>query len=102
VGFERKNALEDKMSKGPSTLVARSVTVSRDDVRRILGDIDDAKFIEILGLHPSLSDLEQAAMWAAGDGDFLAKSGHPLVGVGAEIVDILIVDEDEEEPPKIQ
>lgn len=89
------------MLKQASTSVAQSTKVSHDDVRGILGDIDEAKIIEILGLHPSLPDLEQAAIWAAGDGDFLAKSGHPLVGVIAEIVDILAVEEDEEEPPKI-
>jgi len=80
--------------------VPHSSTVNRDDVRRILGDIDEGKIIEILGLHPSVPDLEQAAIWSAGDGDVLAKSGHPLGGIVAQIVDILAIDEDEEEPPR--
>lgn len=72
-------------------------TVGRDDVIRVLGEIDDATIIAILSLKPTLNDLEQAAMWSAGSGDVLAKQGHPLTGVVADIVDLLTVDE--EEPP---
>jgi hypothetical protein len=77
----------------------QSETASQEDAKRILGDLDDAKMIEILALNPSLADLEQAAIWATGDGDVLARSGHPLAGVIAEIVDILAADEEEEPPP---
>ena len=35
-------------------------------------------------------ELEEAAVWVTGDGDALAKSGHPLGGVVAAIVDIMI------------
>jgi hypothetical protein len=72
---------------------------SQEDARRILGDVDDDKLIEILALNPSPADLEQAAVWATGDGDVLAKSGHALSSVVAEIVDILTADEEEEPPP---
>lgn len=87
------------MSGQPPTSRAHSAPIGRDDLRRILGDMDDAKTIEILALNPSLADLEQAAIWATGDGDVLARSGHPLVGIAAAIVDILAVDE--EEPPPV-
>lgn len=73
--------------------------VSRGDLTRLLGDIDEAKVIDILRLEPSLADLEEAAIWIAGDGDVLAKSGRPLAGVVASIVDILTADE--EEPPQL-
>lgn len=73
----------------------------REDVKRILGDLDDAKTIEILELNPSLADLEEAAVWATGDGDVLGKSGHALAGTAAAIVEILTADE-EEEPPAIR
>lgn len=68
-----------------------------DDVRRILGEIDDATLIEIMALKPTVNDLEQAAVWAAGDGDILAKQGGPGGGVVADIVDLFTTDE--EEPP---
>jgi hypothetical protein len=85
------------MSKQPSGSRAHLAPVSQDELRSILGDIDDARIMEILALGPSLTDLEEAAIWATGDGDVLAKSGRPLAGVVANIVDILTVDE--EEPP---
>jgi hypothetical protein len=63
-----------------------------------LGDIDEA-IIAILALKPSLAELEQAAVWATGDGDVLGKTGHPLTAIAAQIVDILTADEEEEPPP---
>ena len=77
-----------------------TATVSRDELQHILGDIDDAKAIEILALKPSLADLEEAAIWASGDGDVLAKGGHPLGATAAKIVEILTLDE--EEPPPVR
>lgn len=85
------------MSRQPSTSSVRLATVSRDDLHRILGEIDDAKVMTILALNPSLADLEEAAIWATGDGDVLARDGRPLSGVAADIFDILTADE--EEPP---
>lgn len=73
---------------------------TRQDVRRIVGDVDDAKLVAILSLQPSVSELEEAAMWSRGDGDVLGKAGHPLTGVAARLFDILAVeDEDEPLPP---
>ena len=51
-------------------------TISADELRNIVGDVDEAKVIEILELTPSLEDVEQAATWAAGDGDVLSKEGQ--------------------------
>ena len=87
------------MSKQPSSSsAAHAASAGRDDLRHILGDIEDAKILEILALRPTLADLEEAAAWAAGDGDVLARSGHSLTATAAEIVDILTAD-DEESPP---
>lgn len=68
-----------------------------DDVRNILGDIGESNIIEILALQPTLAEIEEAAVWALGDGDVLAKSGHPQTGLIAQIVDILLHDEEEAE-----
>lgn len=73
------------------------MTVTRDEIKAVLGDIDDNKIIEILALKPSLVDLEAAVMWLAGDSDILAKDGYQLSEAAAQIVDILAMDEDEAE-----
>ena len=75
---------------------ARAAT--HDDMQRILGDLDDAKATEILALRPSVSQLEEAAIWATGDGDVLGKQGRPLEGLVAAIFDIITADEEEPEP----
>jgi hypothetical protein len=75
---------------------ARLATLGHDDLTRIFGEIDDTKIIEILALKPTLQELEEAAMWAAGNGDILAKEGHPLGPVAAAIVDILTAEEEQE------
>jgi hypothetical protein len=64
----------------------------------MLGDIGECKIVEILALRPTLTEIEEAAVWARGDGDVLAKSGHPKIGVIAQIVDVLVTDEQEAEP----
>lgn len=85
-----------KQNPNPDSRVA---TLGRDDLIRILGPIDDAKAAEILALKPTLAEVEQAAIWAAGNGDVLAKQGHPLTGIVADIFDALTAGEEEEPPP---
>lgn len=67
------------------------------DVRKLLGDLDDAKVAEILALKPSLADLEDAAICMAGDHDVLAKSGHHVPLTAARIVELLAAEEEEPE-----
>lgn len=93
--FERQKDMEQAMSGRQSA--SGAAEVGRDDVRRILGDIDEDKILEILALKPTFAELEEAAIWVSGDGDVLARSGRPLTGLVADIVDILTADEDE--PP---
>lgn len=69
---------------------------SRDDVERVVGDMDEATVLEILALQPTLAELEEAAVWARGEGDVIGKSGHALSGVCAEIYDLLTADDEEE------
>ncbi|MEX0751807.1 MAG: hypothetical protein WD073_02650 [Xanthobacteraceae bacterium] len=73
--------------------------ITHDDLKAILGDMDDAKIIQILALKPTLSDLEEAAIWATGNGDVLGKAGRPLTGRAADILEILTADAEEEPPP---
>ena len=74
---------------------AQPATAGHEDLTRILGEVDDARIVEIIALKPTLQELEEAALWITGGGDVLAKSGHPLGGVVAAIVDIMIPDEEE-------
>ena len=70
--------------------------VSQDDLLRLVGDIDERRVFDILALNPTIAELGQAALWAAGDGDILAKGSHPLSGRAAEILEILATDDEEE------
>ncbi len=81
-----------------STATAESTQASADDVRRILGEVDTAKLLDIIGLRPNLLDVEQACMWLAGDTDVFG-AGQPLPGTAGSIVAILTADEDEEDAP---
>jgi hypothetical protein len=84
------------MSKQSTDSTARQATSG--DVRKVLGDLDDAKVTEILALNPSLADLEDVAICMAGDHDVLAKSGHHVPVTAARIIELLV--EEEEEPDK--
>ena len=86
------------MPSPASTQSSSSGLASAEDVSRLLGALDERKTLDIVALRPTLADVEQAAVWLAGDGDVIARSGHPLAGVVAEILDILAVDD--EEPPR--
>jgi hypothetical protein len=69
------------------------------DLMRLVGDLDERKALEILALHPTIAEIEQAILWNAGDGDILAKRGHPLTGTAAEVLDILSLEDEEEDQP---
>jgi hypothetical protein len=42
------------------------------DVRHILGDLDDAKIAAILATEATPEELEEAAAWASGESDVMA------------------------------
>ena len=73
------------------------VAASADDIRRILGELDEAKLLDILALRPTLLDVENASMELSGDRDVFG-AGEPLKGVPGDIVEILAVDEEEKAP----
>jgi len=78
-----------------STTTVQANRASAEDVRRVLGDIDTAKVLEIMGLRPTALDLEQASMWLAGDTDVFG-AGQPLPPTAGSIVAILTADEEDE------
>ena len=78
-----------------STATVQSTRASADDVRRILGDVDTAKLLEIMGLHPTVVDVEQVSMWLAGDTDVFG-AGQLLPSTSGSIVAILTAEEQDE------
>ena len=66
------------------------------ELRRIVGDIDDARAAVILSLDPTIEEIEEAIAWAEGRGDALANGHWPLNGKVAEIFEILVADEEDE------
>lgn len=69
-------------------------TATHEDVKNILGNLDERKMLPILALRPTVADLEEASMWLAGDLDLFEP--RPLKGIAGQIVTILTEDEEEE------
>ena len=73
-------------SRKPATL---------DDVKSILGDLDETKMLPILALRPTIAEVEEASIWLGGDADVFGAA-EPLKGVASQIVTILTANEEEE------
>ncbi|MBI2719723.1 MAG: hypothetical protein HYX36_13340 [Rhizobiales bacterium] len=87
------------MTRTPGIAGVEEVVAGHDDLLRILGDIEESKILDILALRPSVADLESVALWAVGEGESIARAGHPLTGVIAEIYEILTADEEDPQRP---
>ena len=86
------------MAKDPATAQDRGALATADDIRRVLGTLDEAKLLDIVGLRPTILDVEEASVWLAGDTDIFG-AGQPLKPVAGEIVAILTAGEEEEPRP---
>lgn len=64
--------------------------VTADDVRHVLGDLEDVEVAHILALHPTYGELTEAAIYARGDGDFAAREAHDLSAPAIAIASIVI------------
>ncbi len=70
---------------------------TQQDVKSIIGDIDQADLLSIMELRPTIKDLEDASMWLSGDPDVFG-SAAPLKDVPERIVEILRPEEDDDNP----
>jgi hypothetical protein len=86
------------MAKIPTTAHDHHTLAAPDDIRRILGALDEVKVLDITALRPTILDVEEASMWLAGDADVFG-AGQPLKPIAGEIVAILTADEEEEPRP---
>jgi hypothetical protein len=71
--------------------------VTSDDLRRILGELDDPRVIEILELAPTAADVEEAMRCLADDDDVIGEEGKHVSAVARRIVEILTAAEQEDE-----
>ncbi len=85
------------MTQPPKTAAPSGPALSAEEVRRIVGDISDARVLAILDLGASHDELEQAVAWAEGQSDVLGELELPLSGVVSEIHEILTAGEEWEE-----
>lgn len=67
--------------------------LTHDQIERVLGRIGDAKAAAIAETGATLTDLEEAAAWAAGRGEVLGKMHRHASPVVAAIYDILTLEE---------
>ena len=71
-------------------------TATRDDIRHVLGAIDDAMVVKILSKKPSFEDLSDAAIWVRGDGDLIARDQLELSATARAIAEVLARDAESE------
>jgi hypothetical protein len=63
--------------------------VTPEDVRQLVGDVDDADIAAIIATGATPAELEQAWMRAQGYGDAEDRNGGPLTGAAAEVFELL-------------
>ena len=67
--------------------------VSQNEVRQLLGDLDDEKVAEILKLKPSLPEIELVAV-SLDRTDMSVEGEHHLSPTAAQILEIVLSDEE--------
>jgi hypothetical protein len=81
----------------PTSRSGRVEKATRADLHHFLGDMDDETAVAILGLEPSVAQVEEACIWLSGDDEALAQE-RPPDAVVAQILELIVID-DEEPPP---
>lgn len=74
--------------------LAGNAEATAEDVTQLLGDVDSETLLAIMELHPTLADLEEAALRVAGNGE--AVGGRSATGVVAAILDLIEAVEEED------
>jgi hypothetical protein len=78
--------------------------LTRDDVIREVGEVDDVTIAEIIGTGAMAEDLVEARAWLANEDALLDAGKPPPVGRVRELIDILAelaTDEDADEDPGV-
>jgi hypothetical protein len=69
-------------------------SLTPQDVRDIVGDLDDAKVAAILATGANAEQLEEAMAWASDESDVMGELERPLAGVVARLYEILMTGEE--------
>ncbi|MEH6690325.1 MAG: hypothetical protein V7774_03965 [Pseudorhizobium pelagicum] len=73
------------------------MTITRDEIRRVLGPVDDTLAADIVNTGANEQELAEAWAWVNSD-EALINDGRPLPGgLVAELVALLAADEEEED-----
>ena len=68
-------------------------TLTRAQIAQILGDISDDKAVAIIRTRATERDLEEVVVWTACEDDVMGELERPLVGIPAQVYEILTADE---------
>lgn len=66
-----------------------------EDIRHVLGEVDDTVTAEILSVRPTYRDLSEAAIWAHGDSDLTVRERGELTAGALAVAEILVRHEDD-------
>ncbi len=66
-----------------------------EDVRHVLGEVEDTVIAEILSVRPTYRDLSEAAIWAHGDSDLVVRERGDLTAGALAIAEILVRHEED-------
>ena len=81
------------MSNSPQETMSPAAT--EQDIQRLLGDLDASLVVAIMALTPTIADVEQAALWVAGEGETL-PGPHQARRTVEAILNLIAVEDDEE------
>jgi len=79
-----------KRKRGDSKLLP---VTSASEVRHLAGPVTDHTIAAILNTEPSFEDLEVAAAYVRGEGDYVDRLGHAMTGKVSQLYAILTADE---------
>jgi hypothetical protein len=85
---------QEKIMTDPK-LEASFPAATAQDVKRLLGDFDASTLTAMLALTPTVAEIEEVALWVAGEGETLPMRHQPRSVVQA-IIDLIVTDNDEE------
>lgn len=68
-----------------------------DEVLAVVGDIGDLKIARIIETGATREELERAAAWQSGESDVLGEARDLLVGIEADVFDILTSDDEDDD-----
>jgi hypothetical protein len=72
---------------------ATSASITKEDIRRICGDISDLKVAELVASRASISELERASAWVANQENLGGDKIIPEGQIG-DLCEILIADDE--------